>query len=95
MFDFAEGWANPKYLVKDADVIIPFMHEGKLTGLRCRVEVACGDCGLVVCEKHQVRKWVKLEDMGVRSDSPMARAWGIPFGELKEIPVNPENLTSQ
>ncbi len=73
MTHWAEGYRNPTYLVKDAKVIISFYHEGKLHGLICRVEVACGDCGRVVNEKYGVDKWVRLEDMAVRDGDELGR----------------------
>ena len=71
--NWAAGYRSPTYLTKDAEVIIPILHEGKWRGARCRVVVACGDAGRVVNEHHGIDKWVELEDMAVKDGDPLGR----------------------
>lgn len=57
----AEGWRHPKWFSVGMEAVIPFVHEGKWTGLRCIVETATGDHARVVNTKRGIDKWVRLD----------------------------------
>lgn len=60
----------PRYVNEGENVWIPYRHEGKLVGLRCRVEVAAGLDAKVVNQAYNIDKWMPLARLLVPPTDP-------------------------
>jgi len=55
----------PSYVDDGMEVIAPYVHEGRRTGLRCIVAVAAGYHARVVNEARGFDRWFHIRDLRV------------------------------
>lgn len=63
-----EKWRMISYVNDGQRVIVPVVHDGKLSGLWCRVAVAAGYHARVVNEKFGIDGWVHIDDLRVQAE---------------------------
>lgn len=58
-------YTSPDYVDDGMEVIAPYVHEGRRTGLRCIVSVAAGYHARVVNEARGFDRWFHIRDLRV------------------------------
>lgn len=55
----------PRWVEDGMDVIIPCLHDGKRTGLYCKVLVAAGNHARVANPKYGIDHWYDIEELRI------------------------------